>query len=138
MNAPVYDYVIVGSGFGGSISAMRLAPGSLESFLGRIDELRNGAVVYVRTNLLAGFFATTFSLIRTRVVLVSGGSDWAAPGVHGHVQRLQEQRDPSHQRSYRLCKLHHYGNAHQPSAGPVFHHLHGGNLGRGQLRLHHV
>jgi hypothetical protein len=65
--------------------AMRLAPGSLESFLGRIDELRDGAVVYVRTNLLAGFFATAFPLIRTRVVLVSAGSDWSGPGIHRHA-----------------------------------------------------
>lgn len=65
--------------------AMRIVPGSVEALLGRLGELRDGAVVYVKSNMLAGFFAAAFPLIRVRFVLVSAGSDWAAPGVHRHA-----------------------------------------------------
>jgi hypothetical protein len=65
--------------------AMAIIPGTVDAFIERIGEVRDGAIVYVRSTLLAPFFDRAFALIRKRFVLVTGGSDWASPAIHRHT-----------------------------------------------------
>jgi hypothetical protein len=65
--------------------AMSIVPGSVDAFIERLDEVRDGATVYVRSTSLAEFFARAFALIPKRFVLVTGGSDWASPAIHRHA-----------------------------------------------------
>ena len=70
--------------------AMAIIPGSVDAFIERLSEVRDGAIVYVRSTLLAPFFDRAFALIRKRFVLVTGGSDWASPA--GHSRRSHNDR----------------------------------------------
>jgi len=57
-------------------------PRPLSAFLARIGEVRDGATVYVKTDMLDGFFALAFPRVAARIVLVTAGEDWSSPGAH--------------------------------------------------------
>src|SRR3954451_5777108 len=61
-------------------------PRPLEAFLPQASSVRDGAVVFVRTDLLDRFFAEAFPRIVARIVLVTAGGAGPAPGHHrAHV-----------------------------------------------------
>jgi hypothetical protein len=60
----------------------RLGPALVGAFIDRLDEMRHGTAVFVRSALLAPFFERAFRLIRRPFVLVTGGSDHASPGPY--------------------------------------------------------
>ena len=60
-------------------------PAPVDAFIERLNEVAAGATVFVCTTLLADFFARAFALIPRPIVLVTGSSDWSAPGVHRHA-----------------------------------------------------
>ena len=65
-------------------------PRPIDAFAREPDRVRDGAVVCVKTNMVDGFFAAAFPRLRTRIVLVTVGSDWSTPGRH--APRLADRR----------------------------------------------
>ncbi len=60
--------------------------GNLAALLEELRQVRDGAVVYIQTDMVGGFFAEVFPHLRARVVLVTIGRDWATPGPrHRHL-----------------------------------------------------
>lgn len=57
-------------------------PRPLSAFLARIGEVRDGATVYVKTDMLDAFFALAWPRIEARIVLVTAGEDWSSPAAH--------------------------------------------------------
>jgi len=57
----------------------------IETFIARLDELRPGAMVFVRSTLQAPFFERAFARIPHPFVLVTGGSDAPSPGPYRHA-----------------------------------------------------
>ena len=58
------------------------SPPVLAAFLAQLDRVRDGAVIYVKTNLLEGFFAAAFPRLLGRIVLVTAENAWSAPGPY--------------------------------------------------------
>ena len=61
------------------------APALIDAFVECVDEIRAGALVFVRSTLLAAFFERAFPLIRQPFVLVTGGSDTPSPGPYRYA-----------------------------------------------------
>src|SRR4051794_41710041 len=67
-------------------------PRPLEAFLPQASSVRDGAVVFVRTDLLDRFFAEAFPRIVARIVLVTAGG--ARPPPRPHPHRLGDRGRP--------------------------------------------
>jgi hypothetical protein len=57
-------------------------PGLFAPLLNHLADLRDGAVVYIRSNVLDRFFAEAFPQIQARILLVTATGDWGTPGSH--------------------------------------------------------
>ena len=59
-----------------------LGPALVNAFIDRLSEMQPGAIVFVRSTLMAPFFGRAFPLIRQPFVLVTGGCDTESPGPY--------------------------------------------------------
>jgi len=57
-----------------------LGPALADALIDRLDEMKPGAAIFVRSTLMAPFFDRAFPLIRRPFVLVTGGCDTGSPG----------------------------------------------------------
>jgi len=73
---------IIHDGSGWVSSAVRQNPRPISTFLSQLGDLRDGATIYVKSDMLYGFFAQAFPRIDTRFVLVTAGEDCSTPGVY--------------------------------------------------------
>lgn len=78
------DTVIAEPPLGKRIAGWARDPGLFAPLLDYLADLRDGAVVYVRSDLLDRFFAEVFPRIEVRILLVTATGDWATPGRHRH------------------------------------------------------
>jgi hypothetical protein len=67
-----------------------LDPALFAPLIDRLPGLADGAILYIRANLIDRFFAEVFPRIGFRFVLVTASGDWNTPGPHAH--RLEDPR----------------------------------------------
>ncbi len=65
-------------------------PRPLDAALPYLADSADGDVVYVKSNMMDCFFERAFSLIKSRITLVTAGEDTPTPGAHRH--RLDDPR----------------------------------------------
>jgi len=69
---------------------MQRNPRPLYAFLTELDAVRDGAVIYVKSDMMDDFFGAAFPRLSARFVLVTAGDAWSTPG--SHHRRLDDPR----------------------------------------------
>jgi len=68
----------------------RFNPPTVSRLLARIETVRDGDIVCVKSNLCRAFFAIAFPRLRARIVLLTVEGDWGTPGPH--LPQLEDDR----------------------------------------------
>jgi hypothetical protein len=83
------DFLIHDGTDGVSLELQR-NPRLLHEFLGEIDAVHDGAVIFVKSSMMKDFFELAFPQLNTRFVLVTAGGDCSTPGQYCRL--LDDQR----------------------------------------------
>jgi hypothetical protein len=78
------DIVIAEPASGEATPEWQWDPGLFAPLVAAVQDLRDGAAIYIRSNLLDRFFAEVFPQLRAPFVLVTASGDWSTPGAHRH------------------------------------------------------
>jgi hypothetical protein len=81
---------LIHDGAGGVSQELQNNPRLLDAFMNEIDAVHDGAVIFVNSPMMASFFDVAFPRLNRRFVLVTAGTDCAAPGAYG--RHLDNQR----------------------------------------------
>jgi hypothetical protein len=81
---------LVHDGTGGVAQELQRNPRRLEAFLREIDDVRDNAVIFVKSSMMQDFFETAFPRLSARIVLVTAGEDCSTPGPY--YRYLDDQR----------------------------------------------
>ena len=81
---------LIHDGTGGVCMELRQNPRLQDAFMREIDAVHDGAVIFVKSSMVKGFFDAAFPRLRARFVLVTAGEDWSTPGPYD--RHLDDQR----------------------------------------------
>jgi hypothetical protein len=81
---------LIHDGTDGVALELRRNPRLLHAFLGEIDAVHDGAVIFLKSSMMKDFFELAFPRLTMRFVLVTAGGDYSTPGQY--CRHLDDQR----------------------------------------------